>query len=381
MIMHKLKLSILVALAFLLAGKSDSQTVSTLVPGPSTFDDCLTLDREGNIYASRYVGSTITKITPSGNTNIFASGFFQPNGTAFDAQGNLYVPSNISAGWIAKVSPLGVVDTIVAGISYPTAVLFENDTTMLVSSYQSNRIYKAYLNGSFSILYSGNGMNGPVGMDYDDNGQLLIANYTDGKIFRVNSAGSFSLITDIPGIVGFIAVGNHHIYATGFSANKIYRISMNGETTVLAGSGGAGQINGPALSATFNAPNGIALTSTGDTIYVSDFNSRSLRMITNVSVGIQQTETSVPQSLLLNQNFPNPFNPSTNLEFSVPSRGMVTLNIFDSMGREVRSIVNSNLSAGSYRISFNATEMGSGTYFAVLTHGGTRQTRKITLIK
>ncbi|MBX7042763.1 MAG: T9SS type A sorting domain-containing protein [Ignavibacteria bacterium] len=379
--MHILKLLLLISAAVLFAGASKSQTVSTLVQGPSTFDDCLTLDRAGNIYASRYVGSTVTKITPSGNTSIFASGFFQPNGTAFDAQGNLYVPNNISAGWIAKVSPQGTVDTILTGIGYPTAILFENDTTMLVSSYQSNRIYRAYLNGSFSILYTGNGMNGPVGMAFDDNGQLLIANYTDGKIFCVNSAGTFSLVADIPGIVGFIAVANHYIYATGFSANKIYRISMSGETSVLAGSGGAGQSNGPALTATFNAPNGIAVTATGDTIYISDFNSRSLRMITNVSVGIEQTGTLTPQLLELKQNFPNPFNPSTIFEFSVPGRGHVSLKIFDTMGREVQSIVSDVLSPGSYKAGFTAQGISSGTYFAVLTHGGIRQTRRISLIK
>ncbi len=379
--MKKINLFIMIAVVLSLAAVSKSQTVSTLVQGPSTFDDCLTLDQAGNIYASRYVGSTITRITPSGNTSIFASGFFQPNGTAFDSQGNLYVPSNISLGWIAKVSPQGTVDTILTGMSFPTAILFENDTTMLVSSYQTNRIYRAYLNGSFSILYSRNGMNGPVGMAYDVNGMLIIANYTDGKIFRVNGSGAFSLVADIAGIVGFIATANQYIYATGFSTNKIYRISMNGETSILAGSGGAGQTNGPALTATFNAPNGIAATSTGDTIYISDFNSRSLRMITNVTVGIQQTGTTVPESLELKQNFPNPFNPTTTFQFSVPVRGMVRLKVFNSAGREVQSIVNEELSAGSYSVSFKALGLSSGTYFAVLTNGGMKQTRKIMLIK
>ena len=379
--MQKLKLMLFIAVAFSLATVSNSQTVSTLVQGPSSFDDCLTLDKSGNLYASRYVGSTITKITPSGNTNIFASGFLQPNGTTFDSFGNLYVPSNISGGWIAKVSPQGTVDTVLTGMSFPTAILFENDTTMLVSSYQTNKIYRAYLNGSYSVLYSGNGMNGPVGMDFDDNGLLLIANYTDGKIFRVSNAGTFSLVTDIPSIVGFIEVANHYIYATGFSTNKIYRISMNGETSILAGSGVAGQTNGPALTATFNAPNGIAATSTGDTLYISDFNSRSLRMITNVTVGVQQTGTTVPQLLELKQNFPNPFNPSTAFEFSVPVKGLVTLRIFSSLGKEVQTIVNEQLPPGSYRAVFNASDISSGTYFAVITSGGNRQTRKITLIK
>lgn len=358
-----------------------SQSVSTLVPGPSTFDDCLTLDQSGNIYASRYVGSTITKITPAGLTSIFATGISQANGSAFDSKGNLYVPSNISNGWIAKVSATGIVDTVIRGISFPTAVLFENDTTMLISSYQSNRIYRAFTSGSYSILYSGNGMNGPVGMVYDTNGDLIIANYTDGKIFRVNSSGQFTMIADIPGIVGFIAFGNNSIYATGFQTNKIYRIKMNGEYSVFAGSGAAGQVNGPAMTATFNAPNGIAVSKTGDTIFVSDFNARSLRVISGVSVGINQINAEIPVDFEFMQNYPNPFNPSTTFEFKIPLSGKVSLKIYNSSGMQISNLINEDLEAGSYKINLDASEYSAGVYFARMIFGDIAVSRKILLVK
>ena len=360
---------------------SYSQTVSTPVPGPSTFDDCLTLDSDGNIYASRYVGTTITKITPAGMTSIFASGLSTPNGTAFGPDGYLYVPNNVNAGRIDRISPGGVVDTFITSIQYPTTVYFESDTSMLICSYQLNRIYRANISGSYSILYTGNGMNGPVDMDRDTDGNLLVANFTDGKIFRVDSAGTFNQIADLPGTLGFMVVANGYIYTTALQVNKIFRTSMNGDTVTFAGTGGAGQVNGPVSSATFNGPNGIAVTTTGDTLYVSDFNTRSLRMITGVTSGIININSSAPEGFDLKQNYPNPFNPSTKIEFSIPQKGFTSLKVFDSLGKEIETLVNKTLSRGTYAATFNGSSHSSGVYFVRLQSNGIVITSKMMLIK
>ena len=360
---------------------SYSQTVSTLVPGPSTFDDCLTLDGDGNIYASRYVGTTITKITPAGMTSIFASGLSTPNGTAFGPDGYLYVPNNVNAGRIDRISPGGVVDTFITSIQYPTTVYFESDTSMLICSYQLNRIYRANISGSYSILYTGNGMNGPVDMDRDTDGNLLVANFTDGKIFRVDSAGTFNQIADLPGTLGFMVVANGYIYTTALQVNKIFRTSMNGDTVTFAGTGGAGQVNGPVSSATFNGPNGIAVTTTGDTLYVSDFNTRSLRMITGVTSGIININSSAPEGFDLKQNYPNPFNPSTKIEFSIPQKGFTSLKVFDSLGKEIETLVSETLSSGTYATTFNGSSLSSGVYFVRLQSNGNVITSKMMLIK
>ncbi|MCB0724491.1 MAG: T9SS type A sorting domain-containing protein [Ignavibacteriae bacterium] len=360
---------------------SYSQTVSTLVPGPSTFDDCLTLDGDGNIYASRYVGTTITKITPAGMTSIFASGLSTPNGTAFGPDGYLYVPNNVNAGRIDRISPGGVVDTFITSIQYPTTVYFESDTSMLICSYQLNRIYRANISGSYSILYTGSGMNGPVDMDRDTDGNLLVANFTDGKIFRVDSAGTFNQIADLPGTLGFMVVANGYIYTTALQVNKIFRTSMNGDTVTFAGTGGAGQVNGPVSSATFSGPNGIAVTTTGDTLYVSDFNTRSLRMITGVTSGIININSSAPEGFDLKQNYPNPFNPSTKIEFSIPQKGFTSLKVFDSLGKEIETLVSETLSSGTYATTFNGSSLSSGVYFVRLQSNGNVITSKMMLIK
>ena len=65
----------------------------------------------------------------------------------------------------------------------------------------------------------------------------------------------------------------------------------------------------------------------------------------------------------LSQNYPNPFNPSTKINFVLPIQGFVTLKVFDAMGREIQTIVNKNLNAGSYSAEFNGEGLSSGVYF------------------
>jgi len=80
----------------------------------------------------------------------------------------------------------------------------------------------------------------------------------------------------------------------------------------------------------------------------------------------------IPSEFVLNQNFPNPFNPVTNISFAIPQDGLVKLTVFDLMGREVRELVSSRLSGGNYSANWNATntfgsKVSSGLYFYSLT--------------
>lgn len=85
--------------------------------------------------------------------------------------------------------------------------------------------------------------------------------------------------------------------------------------------------------------------------------------------GIQNTST-VAESFQLSQNYPNPFNPTTNIKFSLPSNGKVTLKVYNTLGKEVSALVNSNLSMGEYTVDFNAKGLTSGLYFYKLEFSG-----------
>ncbi|MBS1516728.1 MAG: T9SS type A sorting domain-containing protein [Bacteroidetes bacterium] len=378
---------IFILTGFLINGILHSQNVATYIPGPSTFDDGLTMDVSGNIYASRYIGSTVTKITPDGQTSIFASGIPTPNGSDIGPDGYLYVPSNVNNGKIYRVSPSGAVEIFINSIPLPSVVLFRSDGKMYISSYQTDVIYLADSTGAYSTLYSGNGMNDPVGLTMDDNENLIIANFTDGKIFSVNSAGVFTQLADIPGIVGFIEYSNGYVYSTGFSTNKIYKTSLSGVTSILAGTGATGQTNGSSLSATFDAPNGIVASLGGDSLFISDFNARSLRLISGISTGITNISSVLPNGFELHQNYPNPFNPVTKIRFEISSGNLsdnsspVRMTVYDATGKEISELVNQKLSPGKYEVEFDGGNLSSGVYFYKLESGDFSLTKRMTLLK
>ncbi|MBK8550387.1 MAG: T9SS type A sorting domain-containing protein [Ignavibacteria bacterium] len=106
-------------------------------------------------------------------------------------------------------------------------------------------------------------------------------------------------------------------------------------------------------------------------------------------VGVQNNETGIPGDYALSQNFPNPFNPSTKINFDLPYNSNVTLKIMDISGKEIATIVKGFYSAGSYNVTFSANEYGtglaSGIYFykviAESDKGNFVTTKKMTLIK
>jgi photosystem II stability/assembly factor-like uncharacterized protein len=83
----------------------------------------------------------------------------------------------------------------------------------------------------------------------------------------------------------------------------------------------------------------------------------------------------------LEQNYPNPFNPTTTIEYSIPQAGLVTIQIYDILGREVATLVDEYLPAGTYETEFSANGLASGIYFYKLTAVNFSQTRKMLLLK
>jgi len=97
------------------------------------------------------------------------------------------------------------------------------------------------------------------------------------------------------------------------------------------------------------------------------------------------TDMSDPNSLNysfdLNQNFPNPFNPSTVISYQLPVTSNVTLKVYDILGREVAKLVNEEKPAGTYEVQFNASGLTSGIYFYQLSTGNYTETKKMILLK
>jgi uncharacterized delta-60 repeat protein len=99
------------------------------------------------------------------------------------------------------------------------------------------------------------------------------------------------------------------------------------------------------------------------------------------TTGIINTSNNIPERFELKQNYPNPFNPKTNLEFQISDFGFVSLKVFDIKGDEVANILNQNLTAGEYKIIFDASNLSSGIYYYQLKTDNFSETKKMILVK
>jgi hypothetical protein len=100
--------------------------------------------------------------------------------------------------------------------------------------------------------------------------------------------------------------------------------------------------------------------------------------ITNVE---QSEVPNIPKEFSLRQNYPNPFNPSTVIEYQLPAKNMVSLKVFDILGREVITLVDKHQEAGIYQITFNGANLPSGIYLYRLQSGTFTETKKLVLLK
>jgi endo-1,4-beta-xylanase len=98
-------------------------------------------------------------------------------------------------------------------------------------------------------------------------------------------------------------------------------------------------------------------------------------------LGVNETASLLPSKYELEQNFPNPFNPSTNIRYSIVKTSKVSLKIYDILGRLVQTLVNTVQSPGQYTVTFNAKDFASGVYFYQINAGSFIATKKLMLLK
>jgi len=106
-------------------------------------------------------------------------------------------------------------------------------------------------------------------------------------------------------------------------------------------------------------------------VYYSDWTPKA-------GVAVRETH---PQTFELSQNYPNPFNPLTTIGYDLPDGAEVELSVYDMTGRKVRTLVREYANAGSYEVTFDASDLASGVYFYRLTAGSNTTVRKMVLMK
>ena len=105
------------------------------------------------------------------------------------------------------------------------------------------------------------------------------------------------------------------------------------------------------------------------------------RPLSEMITSVKQAPADLPRRFVLYQNYPNPFNPGTAIGYDLPKRSQVKLIVYDVLGRQVETLVNSEKQPGHYEVTFDASRLPSGIYFYRLQAGTSIETKKLVVLK
>jgi uncharacterized protein (TIGR03437 family) len=290
----------------------------------------MAFDASGNLYATSYANRQLLKITAAGQLSVVnsnASTFFLsapgpvaeaemiPVWPAFDAAGDLYITDYSGCLW--EVTPNGTIraaagfapnfsvgnggPAVLAGLNTPVGVAVAADGSLLFTEQFANRVRRVSQAGIITTV-AGDGIVGfvnpgpavstslyiPDAVAADSAGNIYIVSAvgvasagegsTAGYVYKVNSAGTLSVFYQAILANGIAIDAQGNLLVAG--ANQIVRVTPSGTATVIAGTGKAGYTGdtGPAISATFSGPTGVAADAAGN-IYVADTGNFRIRKI------------------------------------------------------------------------------------------------------
>ncbi len=209
-------------------------------------------------------------------------------------------------------------------------------------------------------------------MKTDDNGNLLWE-----KTYGGSKTENGFAINDVD-TSGFMVVGQTVSFGSGQGDFYLLRTDVNGDTLWTRAYGSMGDDIG--YSVTQCTSGGFAITGY-TSLGTGSINTWLLR-IDDIVHGIKKhLYNQVPRDYSLEQNYPNPFNPSTKIKFSIPRSGIVQIEIFNSLGKKVKILVNEYRSIGTYEVEFKADNLPSGVYLYRMISGKYRVTKKMILLK
>ncbi len=125
----------------------------------------------------------------------------------------------------------------------------------------------------------------------------------------------------------------------------------------------------------------VACTSDGSKFFVTDAYNGTVRVYKKTATAVEQNTGQAMKGFLLEQNYPNPFNPSTEIIYRLPISAIVTLKLYDMLGREAATLINGFQQAGEHKVKFNADNLTSGIYFYNLKAGNFIATKKLIILK
>lgn len=353
----------------------------------------IALDRDGNVIVIGSSAQTnagldyiILKYNPAGTLrwsyryNGTASGDDVPYGLAVDGGGNVFVTGsskglNTNLDYLTlKISSEGslvwserfIGGSITSDTDVATAIALDLNGNSYVTGYCKN---------------TGSGYD-YVTICYDPDGNKKWINTYNGTGNGIDKPWDLKIVkkscthgTDAPcWVFEVVVTGQSQGTGTGYDMATI-KYDMKGSTIWTR------RYNNNAN--TDDIAYAVGLIDESDFVYITGTSNNdygTLWYFPNSNPNVVNNETPTETKLI--QNYPNPFNPSTNIKYQVASSGFVTLKVYNVLGKEVATLVNTEMNTGTYSINWDAGNLASGVYFYTLENNGVKiDTKKMFLIK
>lgn len=236
----------------------------------------------------------------------------------------------------------------------------------------------------------------------------------DFYLTKIDPSGNFLWVKEVPnsgpitgdaviGKLSYLKIdGQNNIYLTGFQRGTVnwggitttvpikgllvLKFSTSGSLLFAKVSSGNGESRGDAISldnsgnifisGNFSNSVNFDTISVAGTGLVNIFISK----LTNPLTAAVQTQSGIPVNYSLS-NYPNPFNPSTSIKFSIPKSSFIKLAVYDLTGREIEILLTEHLNAGTYEVKWDASKYTSGVYFYTIENTDYSETKKMILLK
>lgn len=242
----------------------------------------LTVHPNGDIYVSDFgpvlsgiqnltPKNRVFRISPEGEVTVVAQCFEGASGSKFDDQGNFY-QSNVRAGYVTKITPDGVIDTVFAdGMRSPVGISTDDEGNLYVTNCDAHIIKRITPEGDTSTFSNSTLLRCPNGLTRDEAGNFYTSNFYNGDLVKITPDGEASLLATIPGNNnGHVLYHDDALYVVARAAHQIYRVTMDGKMAVFAGSGERGRSNGSRREARFSFPNDLDVSPDGKYLYVNE---------------------------------------------------------------------------------------------------------------
>lgn len=337
--------------------------------------NALALDNQGNVYVTGFTGGH--------NTGNYTTIKYNSSGVQQWAQDYNGPENGYDAATSITISEIGG-SVFVTGYSDGSGT----DRDYATVKYSLNGVQH------WVQRYNGpqNGQDQAYAIRLDNTGDVFVTGGSSGDFLTVkyNISGAelwtqrYSGPSNLSDYAATMIIDNsNNIYITGGSIGSS---TLNDIATIKLSSTGGLLWAARFASSADEEPRSIAMDVYGNIVVGGrgknlEGNFDMLTIKYSQPIGILPISNEIPNNYMLSQNYPNPFNPATNINFELPKGGFVKLAVYDMLGKEIEILVSQSLSAGTYKIDWNALKYSSGIYYYRITTGEFSDTKKMILIK